>query len=77
MDTVVNDSQINSDVANAMMADIKAEVAQVVQDGDIVNGGKITNIINETINKTKTQGIHYTIVNLLRLNKHYIMNGNT
>lgn len=50
VDTVVNDSQINSDVANAMMADIKAEVAQVVQDGDIVNGDKITNIINETMN---------------------------
>lgn len=40
----------NAEQVNAVMSDVKAEIAQAVQNGDIVNGDKVTNIVNNTLN---------------------------
>lgn len=40
----------NEDQLNAVMSDVKAEIAQAVQNGDIVNGDKVTSIVNNVAN---------------------------
>lgn len=40
----------NQEQINAVMSDVKAEIAQAVQNGDIINGDKIVTIVNNTLN---------------------------
>lgn len=40
----------DQEVTNAVMSQVKAEVAQAVQNGDIVNGDKVVNIVNNVVN---------------------------
>lgn len=50
--TIISDATetgANVEQVNAVMSDVKAEIAQAVQNGDIVNGDKVTNIVNNAV----------------------------